>query len=77
MTVYIAMPVVGISGFCWSGFFFLRFASLCGVFPLNVIRGIVRSLLVISTFVLGGGGGDSVTIGQCMSIWMGCIGIRV
>ena len=47
---------------------FLRFTSLCGVFPLNLVRGIVRSLLVLSTFVLGGGGG-SVTIGQCMSMY--------
>ena len=44
MTAYIALPVVGISGFFWSGVFF-RSASLCGVFPLNVIRGIVQSLL--------------------------------
>ena len=52
----------------------LRFASLCGALPLNLVRlvrGIVRSLLVLSTFVLGGGGGGSVTIGQCMSICMG------
>ena len=53
-----------------GGQVFLRFASLCRVFPLNVVRGIVRSLLVLSTFVLGGGGG-SVMIGQCMSICMG------
>ena len=49
---------------------FLMFASLCGIFPLNLVRGIVRSLLVLSTFVLGGGG-RSGTIGQCMSICMG------
>ena len=35
---------------------FLRFASLCGVFPLNLVRGIVQSLLVFSTFILEGGG---------------------
>ena len=42
---------------------FIRFTSLCGVVPKVVVRGIVRSLLVLSTFVLGGGG--SVAIDRC------------
>ena len=33
---------------------FLRSASLCGVLPYILVRGIVRSLLVLSTFVLEG-----------------------
>ena len=36
--------------------FFSQVCLLCGVFPLVLVRGIVRSLLVLSTFVLGGGG---------------------
>ena len=60
MCVYVALPVIGIFGVCSRDF--LRFTSL--------VRGIVRSLLVLNTFVLGGGGG-SVTIGQCISICMG------
>ena len=35
---------------------FIGFASLCGVVPYILVTGIVRSLLVLSTFVLGGGG---------------------
>ena len=55
----------------------LRFASLCGVFPLVLVRGFVRSLLVLSTLVLGGGGGGSVAIGQCcLYVWALCLGIR-
>ena len=41
------------------------------------VRGIVRSLLVLSTFVLGGGGG-SVTIGQySLFVWATVVGIGV
>ena len=36
---------------------FLRITSLSGVLPLSSDSGFVRSLLVLSTFVLGGGGG--------------------
>ena len=40
-------------------------------------RGIVRSLLVLSTFVLGGGGG-SVAIGRyCLFVWATVVGIGV
>ena len=56
MCVYVELPVIGIFGVCSQDF--LGFASLSGVFPLSIgyIRVIVRSLLVLSTFVLGGGG---------------------
>ena len=40
-------------------------------------KGIVRLLLVLSTFVLGGGGG-SVTIGQCcLFVWATVVGIGI
>ena len=55
MTVYVALPGIGVFDVCSQDF--LRFASLCGVFPLYkvLVRGIVQSLRVLSTFVLGGG----------------------
>ena len=55
MVVYLFCAYVLLCIFCSQGF--PRFASLCGVFPQMLVRGIVRSLLVLSTFVLGGGGG--------------------
>ena len=45
--------LLGIFSVCSQGI--PRFASLCGVFPQVLVRGIVRSLLFLSTFVLGGG----------------------
>ena len=49
---------------CWllvyslfDNWFCTRFASLHGVLPLGSSMGFVRSFLVLSTFVLGGGGG--------------------
>ena len=67
------LPLIAVLRIQRSQLGLLRFASLCGALPLNLVRlvrGIVRSLLVLSTFVLGGGGG-SATIEQCMSICMG------
>ena len=50
--------LLGIFGVCSQGF--PRFASLCGVFPQVLVRGIVRSLLVFEHVCAGGGGGAGV-----------------
>ena len=66
--------------------FFLGFISLRGVLPLGV-RYIVRLLLVLSTFVLGGGGSVAIkryirllwatVVGMCMFyLWFTVGGLR-
>ena len=53
----------------------LGFASLCGVFLQMLVRHIVRLLLVLSTFVLGG---CSVAIGRYRWFaWAIVVGIGV
>ena len=44
--------------FCSQGF--RRFASVCGVFPQMLVRGIARSLLVFEHVPAGEGGGGVV-----------------
>ena len=46
--------LLGIFGVCSQGF--PQVASLCGVYPLVLVRGIVRSLLIFEHVLAGGGG---------------------
>ena len=75
MVVYMFCAYVLLCIFCSQGF--PRFASLSGVIPQVLIRGIVRSFLVFEHVCagVGGGGGGSVTIGQYRSsLWWPTVG---
>ena len=55
MVVYMSCAYVLLCIFCSQGF--PRFASLSGVIPQMLVRGIVRSFLVFEQVHAGGGGG--------------------